>query len=97
MKESLWFLFEEQITEEQDRKEADQEVMENPGMRWQWLGLLGSSEVSKKRSDSMYILQPKSNIQFKLRASERSRIIPTFLGLDNQKGQLRWQRPGRAR
>ena len=70
MKESLWLLFEEQITEEQDRKEADQEVMENPGMRWQWLGLLGSSEVSKKWSDSMYILQPKSNIQFKLRASE---------------------------
>lgn len=44
----------------------------------------------------MYIFQPKSNIQFKLRESERSRMIQTFLGLDNQKDQLRWQRPGRA-
>lgn len=54
---------------------------------------MACSEGSKKWSDSTHILQPKLNIQFKLRESESSSIIPKFLGLGNQKGQLRWWRP----
>lgn len=55
--------------------------------------MMACSEGSKKWSDSAHILQPKLNIQFKLRDSESLRIIPRFLDLGNRKCQLRWRRP----